>query len=220
MQKNTFQKNSETRPLLACSYGIKMPKRWEFAMLKALDSKAIRSRLINYHYLTTKTKKMNISNTIHACCMDILPMLQSKSFDLAHVDPPYFSGPERRGYYGLKHSKTGIKRVDYAKTETWEIPNESYFDQLFRVSRYQIIWGANYFTFQRPNFKKVEPFKTPRRHDLEAFIADNPKQVGLSGISATAILPLTTLSLLGLLGKFLHMCTDSCGTVQCKALAN
>jgi site-specific DNA-methyltransferase (adenine-specific) len=90
-------------------------------------------------------------------------------FDLAHVDPPYFSGPEKRRYYGKKVSSTRIKRRDYKVIETWEIPNKSYFDELFRTSKNQIIWGANYFTF-----KNINPFKTPRRKDIDQFIIDNP----------------------------------------------
>lgn len=38
-------------------------------------------------------------------CMDMLKNMPDKSFDLAIVDPPYFSGPERRQFYGCKVSK-------------------------------------------------------------------------------------------------------------------
>lgn len=33
-------------------------------------------------------------------CMEYMRTLPDKAFDLAIVDPPYFTGPERRGYYG------------------------------------------------------------------------------------------------------------------------
>lgn len=33
-------------------------------------------------------------------CMEGMRDLPDKSIDLAIVDPPYFSGPEKRGYYG------------------------------------------------------------------------------------------------------------------------
>ena len=45
-------------------------------------------------------------------CMEYMQTLQDKAFDLAVVDPPYFSGPERRGYYCCKVSKIGVHR-DY-----------------------------------------------------------------------------------------------------------
>lgn len=83
---------------------------------------------------------------IHSDCMKILPYLPDKSFDLAIVDPPYFSGPERRGFYGNKTSNIGITRI-YDKSEEWEVPGKEYFNELLRVSRHYIIWGCNYFDY-------------------------------------------------------------------------
>ncbi len=91
-------------------------------------------------------------------------------FHLANVDPPYFSGPEKRGFYGNRHSAIQVKRRDYDKTDTWQLPGKEYFDGLFRVSENQIIWGANYFSF-----RDVSPFKTPRRAALPDFMASNPR---------------------------------------------
>lgn len=68
-----------------------------------------------------------------------------KFFELAIVDPPYFSGPEKRKYYGQKISTKGVRRIDYPVTSTWDIPGEEYFKELFRISKHQIIWGCNYF---------------------------------------------------------------------------
>lgn len=67
-------------------------------------------------------------------------------FDLAIVDPPYFSGPEKRKYYGRKVSPIGVKRL-YGETSEWEVPDNEYFDELFRISKHQIIWGVNYFDY-------------------------------------------------------------------------
>lgn len=67
-------------------------------------------------------------------------------FDLAIVDPPYFSGPEKRRYYGRKVSPIGVKRL-YGETSEWEVPDNEYFDELFRISKHQIIWGVNYFDY-------------------------------------------------------------------------
>lgn len=79
-------------------------------------------------------------------CMDFLKRQPDKSFDLAIVDPPYFSGPERRGYYGKRISSIGVKRV-YRKTDKWSVPEREYFEELQRVSRYYIVWGCNYYDF-------------------------------------------------------------------------
>lgn len=77
-------------------------------------------------------------------CMDGMKMFPDKYFSLAIVDPPYFSGPELRGFYGAKESSIGVTRL-YKKMRKWEVPGEDYFRELFRVSKNQIIWGCNYF---------------------------------------------------------------------------
>ena len=83
---------------------------------------------------------------INADCMEYLPKYSDNAFDLAIVDPPYFSGPERRSYYGRRISPIGVQRL-YKKVENWDIPDKKYFDELFRVSKAQIIWGVNYFNY-------------------------------------------------------------------------
>lgn len=90
---------------------------------------------------------MNIAYNMD--CMEAMRKMPSKCFDLAVVDPPYFSGPERRGYYGCKTSKIGVHR-DYPISPTWEIPGQEYFEELLRVSKKQIVWGCNYFNFCFP----------------------------------------------------------------------
>lgn len=70
-----------------------------------------------------------------------------KYFNLAVVDPPYFRGPERRGYYGSKVSKIGVHR-DYPVSPAWEVPGRAYFDELRRVSEHYIVWGCNYFAYE------------------------------------------------------------------------
>ncbi len=79
-------------------------------------------------------------------CMDGMKEFPDKYFDLAIVDPPYFSGPERRGFYGRNESPIGVKR-EYRKMDTWMIPTKDYFIELQRVSKHQIVWGCNYFDF-------------------------------------------------------------------------
>lgn len=77
-------------------------------------------------------------------CMEYMRSLPDKAFDLAVVDPPYFSGPEKRGYYGSKESKIGVHR-DYPVSPDWEVPGFDYFAELVRVSKKYIVWGCNYF---------------------------------------------------------------------------
>ena len=77
-------------------------------------------------------------------CMEGMAQFPDKYFELAIVDPPYGMkehGAQNGGAGTLKHRvyKNGcIDRWDTA-------PSKEYFDELFRVSVEQIIWGGNYF---------------------------------------------------------------------------
>ena len=83
---------------------------------------------------------MKITNE---CNMELMARYEDNYFDLAIVDPPYGIGID-----GQKESKKG-KKSDrkYHKQKQWDnsIPNKDYFNELQRVSKNQIIWGANYF---------------------------------------------------------------------------
>lgn len=79
-------------------------------------------------------------------CIEAMRQMPDKCFDLAVCDPPYFSGPERRGYYGCKVSKIGVHR-DYPISSQWRIPGPEYFKELQRISKHYVIWGCNYFDF-------------------------------------------------------------------------
>ena len=87
---------------------------------------------------------MNVVENID--CMIAMKALPDKVFDLAVVDPPYFSGPEKRGYYGSKVSKINVHR-DYPISPAWEVPTAEYFQELERVAKRYIVWGCNYFDY-------------------------------------------------------------------------
>ncbi|OQB12818.1 MAG: Modification methylase DpnIIB [Firmicutes bacterium ADurb.Bin193] len=78
--------------------------------------------------------------------MDFMRTVPDKYFDLAIVDPPYGIGASKFGSYGSVKTRF----TKYHK-KNWDdkTPDFSYFDELFRVSKNQIIWGGNYF--QLPN---------------------------------------------------------------------
>ena len=59
-----------------------------------------------------------MSKFINADCMDVMRQYPDDYFDLAIVDPPYFSGPEKRKYYGRKISPIGVQRL-YGQTSEW-----------------------------------------------------------------------------------------------------
>jgi site-specific DNA-methyltransferase (adenine-specific) len=66
-------------------------------------------------------------------------------FDLAIVDPPY--GIERFKNVTSTPSDKDVhaKRFQRMETVNNEKPNDNYWNELFRVSKNQIIWGANNF---------------------------------------------------------------------------
>jgi len=79
-------------------------------------------------------------------CMDFMRDLPDDSYELAIVDPPYFVGPNKSGYYGKGFSSLGVQRAKHYDTlPVWEVPGTEYFSELRRVSKNQIIWGANHF---------------------------------------------------------------------------
>lgn len=90
-------------------------------------------------------------------CMDLLKRTPDKFYDLAICDPPYGIDmdnqkvrvkPKRPNSY-LRAGQNQYKDSDWDK----EIPTKEYFNELQRVSKNQIIWGANYFCEFIPNGK-------------------------------------------------------------------
>ena len=78
--------------------------------------------------------------------MDLMRRYPDKYFDLAIVDPPYGLG-DRLVKGGAKGAMGTLKNLADDKVVKWDnkIPTTEYFEELFRVSIKQIIWGANYF---------------------------------------------------------------------------
>lgn len=77
--------------------------------------------------------------------MDYLHSFPDKFFDWSVDDPPYFSGPEKRKYYGKGISSTGVTRPKYEPMESWAVPGSDYFKLLKRKTKNQIIWGVNHY---------------------------------------------------------------------------
>ena len=84
------------------------------------------------------TKAYNID------CMEYMSTLPDKAFSLAIIDPPYGIERFKRGFGSTRFkSHKGVAKNGIE----WDIaPDKSFFDELFRVSKNQIIWGANNFT--------------------------------------------------------------------------
>lgn len=80
--------------------------------------------------------------------MELMARYEDNYFDLAIVDPPYGIGESKKKRENTKSNKwkKPTKKIHNPKEWDNEIPKQEYFDELFRVSKNQIIWGANYMT--------------------------------------------------------------------------
>src|SRR5574344_1129757 len=77
--------------------------------------------------------------------MELMARYPDKYFDLAIVDPPF----------GINITNSGrLKKYNTSNTTGDDsTPNKGYFDELFRISKNQIIWGGNYFIEYLKNTK-------------------------------------------------------------------
>jgi site-specific DNA-methyltransferase (adenine-specific) len=91
------------------------------------------------------TDKITITNEDNMLLMARYP---DKYFDLAIVDPPYGIDINNQS-----QGKGGgvAKKIEYTKKD-WDkqAPDVDYFNELIRVSKNQIIWGANHFIEKIP----------------------------------------------------------------------
>lgn len=88
-----------------------------------------------------------ISEVYNMDCMDYMESLPDKFFDLSIADPPY--GIERFSKGSLRIAK-GQK---YEQGIKWDkAPKQDFFDELFRVSKHCIIWGANNFSLPKTEY--------------------------------------------------------------------
>lgn len=80
---------------------------------------------------------------VNADCLEVMATLPDNAFDLAIVDPPYGIGIDGQKACICKNPKHNRK---HHETKGWDkLPSPIYFAELQRVSKNQIIWGANYF---------------------------------------------------------------------------
>ena len=95
----------------------------------------------------TENRKIGLATL---CLGDCLPFMRScadNQFEVAIVDPPYAVGAND-GSFGRGGAKSIVQdyRDDLQKyASADDPPSAEYFSQLFRISRQQVIWGANYY---------------------------------------------------------------------------
>jgi site-specific DNA-methyltransferase (adenine-specific) len=92
------------------------------------------------------TDKITITNEDN---MELMSRYEDNYFDLAIVDPPYGLG-KRLSDGGGKLKNTPMAAL--YRDKDWDIlPTEEYWTELFRVSKNQVVFGANYFLEYLPN---------------------------------------------------------------------
>ena len=95
----------------------------------------------------TEQKHFNIA--FNADCMNFMKNIPDNYFSLCVVDPPYGIGES-----GAKnHSRGKLAKSQNYKAFSGndkEPPNQDYFNELLRVSKNQIVWGANHFISKIP----------------------------------------------------------------------
>jgi site-specific DNA-methyltransferase (adenine-specific) len=80
-------------------------------------------------------------------CLEAMKAMPDNAYELAIVDPPYGIGADKKNSgLRIESVKSATRSNDYGDKD-WDskIPSQEYFSQLKRISKRQIIWGANYF---------------------------------------------------------------------------
>jgi len=90
-----------------------------------------------------------MSDFILGDCMDYMKDMPDNAFDLAIVDPPYGIG-ESGGRNGTRSNLATAKNYKPFHGNDLKPPDNEYFKELMRVSKNQIIWGANHYISKIP----------------------------------------------------------------------
>ncbi len=111
-------------------------------------------------------------NIINQDCMGALRGMPDKLFDLAIVDPPFGLGEDggNRGRGNRPFTTSHVPDTEHArKNRDHAAPGPEYFRELFRVSRHQIIEGANFFMPHLPASQGIVAWDKIRRNDFADF---------------------------------------------------
>ena len=141
-----------------------------------------------------RVEKVTDKITLYNCdCMEFIKGISDNYYDLAIVDPPYGIGApkmsatpcqRKNGCNRLNQSSGKLKnRVLNTSNCGWDdaIPTQEYFNELFRVSKNQIIWGGNYFPLPPSRciicWDKIQPWENFSQVELAWTSFDSPAQL-------------------------------------------
>jgi site-specific DNA-methyltransferase (adenine-specific) len=85
----------------------------------------------------------------NADCMEVMKTFKDKQFDLAIIDPPYGIGEDGSKNHSRSRIATSKNYKTYSGNDK-EPPSADYFKELFRISKNQIVWGANHYMSRLP----------------------------------------------------------------------
>ena len=88
---------------------------------------------------------------IHGDCMIDLVNMKDNEYSLSIVDPPYGIGD----VWSKSRRDRFHKEGKLHKYQNQKPPDKSYFDQMQRISKNQIIWGWNYFCHKLPETNNI-----------------------------------------------------------------
>ncbi|WP_343302874.1 DNA methyltransferase [Chitinophaga niabensis] len=146
---------------------------------------------------------MELNKIYNMDCMEGMAQFPDKFFDLAIVDPPYGinvngmqlgsapnrskidgSGPSLGTAARLKkeryHGRGKLKDRAFNRLNMdWDVPpSVEYFEELFRISKNQIIWGGNYFVLPPTRcivcWDKVQPWDNFSQWEMAWTSFDRP----------------------------------------------
>lgn len=109
-------------------------------------------------------------------CMEYMSKISDNFFEIAIVDPPY--GLKKDSLNGRGKMKNRAILMD----TSWDVkPSNKYFDELFRVSKNQIIWGGNYFELKPSRciicWDKVQPWENFSQWEMAWTSFDLPASI-------------------------------------------
>ena len=96
---------------------------------------------LNSHFAKPVLPAVPSSVVYNEDCVEALKRFPDNYFDLAIVDPPY-SETFNTDACADNKGKKGSYKLD---TLNNHLPTEEYWNELFRVSKNQIVWGANWY---------------------------------------------------------------------------
>lgn len=86
--------------------------------------------------------ELKLPHLFNGDCLELMKKLPDNCIDLVLTDPPYGIGADKGVGGGSKRG--AVKKF----SGDWDskIPDKNFFDEMLRISKYQIVWGGNYFT--------------------------------------------------------------------------